>query len=46
MDSTIDNANFFAIDNLSSISEQELYDQMIQEFPSWIKEAKLKNIIK
>lgn len=42
----IDNANFFAIDNLSSISEQELYDQMIQEFPSWIKKAQLKNIIK
>lgn len=41
----IDNANFFAIDNLSSISEQELYDKMIQEFPSWIQLAKKHNMI-
>lgn len=42
----IDNANFFAIDNLDSISEEELYDNMVQEFPSWIKLAKGKGLIK
>jgi hypothetical protein len=41
----LDNADFFSIPNLDSISEQELYDKMIQEFPSWISLAKKKNII-
>lgn len=44
-DRFIDNANFFAIDNLQSISEQTLYDQMVQEFPEWIKLAQDKNML-
>jgi hypothetical protein len=41
----IDNANFFSIDSLNSMSEGDLYNSMIQEFPSWIKLAKEKNLI-
>lgn len=41
----IDNANFFAIDNLQSITEQALYDQMVQEFPQWIQLAKGKGLL-
>lgn len=41
----IDNADFFAIDNLKSISEQQLYDKMVQEFPQWITLAKSHNMI-
>lgn len=41
----IDNANFFSIDNIDSITEEELYDNLIQEFPSWIKLSKQKNLI-
>lgn len=41
----IDNADFFAIDNLKSVSEQELYDKMVQEFPQWINLAKSHNMI-
>jgi hypothetical protein len=41
----INNANFFAIDNLFSITEQELYDKMIQKFSEWIELAKKHNMI-
>lgn len=41
----IDNANFFSLDDLDKISDSALYDRMLTEFPSWIKEAKAKNII-
>lgn len=41
----VDNCNFFALDDLRSVSEQELYDRLMAEFPSWLKEAKAKGII-
>lgn len=41
----IDNANFFAIDDLRQISEAELYDRMMQEFPAWLKQARAKGMI-
>jgi hypothetical protein len=40
----IDNAGFFAIDDLNSLSEEALYDRLLQEFPQWLKEAKQKGI--
>lgn len=33
----VDNANFFEINDLESISDKELYDRLIKEFPSWMK---------
>ena len=41
----IDNANFFAIDDLRQISEAQLYDRMMQEFPLWLKAARSKDMI-
>ena len=41
----IDNANFFAIDDLRQISEAELYDRMMREFPAWLKQARAKGMI-
>lgn len=41
----IDNCGFFALDDLNDISEEELYDKLMEEFPSWIKEATAKGII-
>jgi hypothetical protein len=41
----VENCNFFALDDLEAISEQELYDRLLNEFPSWLKEAKATNII-
>lgn len=42
----IDNANFFSINNITEISDESLYNKLLNEFPSWIKEAKNSNIIK
>ncbi|MDP4098326.1 VWA domain-containing protein [Paenibacillus sp. P96] len=41
----IDNANFFALDDISKISDEELYDRLLSEFPAWIKEARSKGIL-
>jgi hypothetical protein len=41
----VDNCGFFALDDLNSISEQELYDRLLGEFPLWLKAAKSKHIL-
>ncbi|WP_025679387.1 VWA domain-containing protein [Paenibacillus massiliensis] len=41
----IDNADFFALDDISKISDEELYDRLLSEFPDWIKEARTKGIL-
>jgi stress response protein SCP2 len=41
----VDNCGFFALDDLNSISEQELYDRLLGEFPLWLKAAKNKHIL-
>lgn len=40
----IDNANFFALDDIDRISDEQLYERLLNEFPKWLEEAKLKNI--
>ncbi|MGM9998506.1 MAG: VWA domain-containing protein [Candidatus Bruticola sp.] len=42
----VDNANFFALDDLKQISDAELYDRLLKEFPVWLKEIKRLNIIR
>lgn len=41
----IDNADFFHVDELSKITDEQLYEKLLNEFPSWIKQAKLKGIL-
>lgn len=41
----IDNANFFQLNDISKISDKELYERLLNEIPSWLKEAKEKNIL-
>ena len=36
----IDNCDFFELDDLNDISEEALYENMLEEFPSWLKEAR------
>jgi hypothetical protein len=36
----IDNCDFFELDDLDDISEEALYESMLEEFPSWLKEAR------
>lgn len=40
----IDNANFFELSG--SVTDEQLYELMLTEFPSWLTEAKAKNLIK
>ncbi len=42
----IDNANFFQIQDLAKMSDQELYSKLLGEFPDWLKLAKTHNLIK
>ncbi|MDQ0271921.1 vWA domain-containing protein [Cytobacillus purgationiresistens] len=36
----IDNAGFFALDDLDNITDEELYNRLLDEFPTWLAEAK------
>lgn len=42
---TIDNANFFSVNDLDKISDDELYSRLLAEYPQWVKEAKAKKIL-
>lgn len=41
----LDNVDFFAVDDLKKISDEELYDKLLTEFPQWIKDARAKGIL-
>lgn len=41
----VDNCGFFALDDLHDVSEETLYDKLMLEFPTWLKDAKAKGII-
>ncbi|MEK4145559.1 VWA domain-containing protein [Robertmurraya sp. FSL W8-0741] len=41
----VDNANFIHIEDVDAISDEQLYDMLLTEFPSWIKEAKEKGVL-
>jgi hypothetical protein len=41
----IDNANFFQLNDIATVSDDELYDRLLNEFPEWINEARRKNIL-
>lgn len=42
----IDNCNFFELDDLNDITEEALYEKMLEEFPSWLIEARQIGIIR
>lgn len=42
----VDNADFFHVDDLGKITDEQLYERLLNEFPSWIQEAKAKGILK
>lgn len=44
-DRKIDNTHFFAMDNFATVSDEALYDNLLEEFRTWIDEAKSKNIL-
>lgn len=42
----VDNANFFALDDIRKVSDKELYARLLNEFPKWLKAIKSKGMIK
>lgn len=42
----VDNAGFFAIDDFKQLSNEEIYNRLLSEFPIWLKKAKELRIIR
>ncbi|WP_342746182.1 VWA domain-containing protein [Paenibacillus donghaensis] len=42
----VDNASFIHLDRIDTVSDEELYDQLLNEFPLWLKAAKAKRILR
>ncbi|WP_277441604.1 VWA domain-containing protein [Streptomyces sp. SPB162] len=42
----VDNVGFFAVDDIDKVSDEELYDRLLQEFPSWLKAARSAGILR
>ncbi|BBH21419.1 hypothetical protein Back11_27640 [Paenibacillus baekrokdamisoli] len=42
----VDNANFIHLNDIAAVSDESLYDQLLNEFPQWIKAAAEKRIIR
>ncbi|MEU1041495.1 VWA domain-containing protein [Streptomyces sp. NPDC005907] len=41
----VDNVGFFAVDDIGDLPDTELYDRLLSEFPSWVREARRLGII-
>ncbi|MER5748107.1 VWA domain-containing protein [Streptomyces sp. NPDC002225] len=41
----VDNVGFFAVDDIERIADQELYDRVLSEFPSWLRAARQAGIL-
>ncbi|WP_273853144.1 VWA domain-containing protein [Guptibacillus spartinae] len=41
----LDNADFFPFDDLDKVSDEELYNRLFNEYPSWLKEVKRRGMI-
>ncbi|WP_283657207.1 VWA domain-containing protein [Paenibacillus sp. RC343] len=42
----VDNADFFALDDIDSVTDAELYDRLLNEFPGWLKQVRAKGILR
>ena len=42
----MDNANFFSVADINSMSDDDLYDKLFAEFPSWLKDAKVQDMLR
>ncbi len=41
----VDNANFFPIHDINSMEDRELYTKLFAEYPSWLSDAKVQQMI-
>lgn len=42
----VDNVGFFAVDDIDRLTDAELYDRLLSEFPSWLKAARQAGILR
>jgi hypothetical protein len=42
----IDNANFFSVEDPEEVTDEELYDLLMAEYPQWLILAKEKQMLK
>ncbi|MEC0130102.1 MULTISPECIES: VWA domain-containing protein [Paenibacillus] len=42
----VDNANFIHLDQIEKVTDEDLYDQLLNEFPIWLRAAKEKRILR
>lgn len=42
----VDNAGFFSVDDIDQISDSELYDRILNEFPQWLQDARRAGVIR
>lgn len=42
----VDNVGFFAVDDIEGVSDPELYDRLLSEFPSWLRDARQAGILR
>lgn len=45
-DRIVDNADFFHVDDLGKITDEQLYERLLNEFPSWMKHAREKGVLR
>jgi len=44
-DRVVDNAGFFAVDDIDGVSDAELYQRLLSEFPDWLRAARAAGIV-
>jgi hypothetical protein len=42
----IDNANFFSVNDLTRLSDNDLYGRLLGEYPEWLNKAKSVGLIR
>lgn len=41
----VDNADFFKVEDIKKVSDDELYNKLLTEFPDWLREVKAKGML-
>jgi len=41
----VDNCNFFSLDHIRSVTDEKLYDLLLNEFPVWLKDSKVQAML-
>jgi stress response protein SCP2 len=41
----VDNAGFFSLDDIDQVGDEELYERLLSEFPSWLRDAAAAGIL-